>query len=234
MSPSALLTPAGGIEPAGGRRNRKNSPRGERLAKVRCKVLNFGFFSFCTAPALQKHGKGNQWSDRHLILGQEAGLLPLVASSMWTHCRRQCTPVDHKDGAGGGGLKRGQWCSCVVVRQVSMRPLGVTAWVGGWGCPGEGGRGLEEQHWHFAALQGAACPLGERVHHTHKHGCLYWTRLGWRNHFKCICTNSRPGSPNLENSFSSGERPIGATKGKQSDTKALCQPPPPPPLASPL
>ena len=29
--------------------------------------------------------------------------------------------------------------------------------------------------------------------------------------------------------MSSGERPIGATKGKQSDTKALCQPPPPPP-----
>ena len=29
--------------------------------------------------------------------------------------------------------------------------------------------------------------------------------------------------------MSSGERPIGATKGKQSDTEALCQPPPPPP-----
>ena len=27
--------------------------------------------------------------------------------------------------------------------------------------------------------------------------------------------------------MSSGERPIGAAKGKQSDTKALCQPPPP-------
>ena len=26
----------------------------------------------------------------------------------------------------------------------------------------------------------------------------------------------------------SGERPIGAAKGKQSDTEALCQPPPPP------
>ena len=26
-----------------------------------------------------------------------------------------------------------------------------------------------------------------------------------------------------------GERPIGAAKGKQSDTEALCQPPPPPP-----
>ena len=25
----------------------------------------------------------------------------------------------------------------------------------------------------------------------------------------------------------SGERPIGAAKGKQSDTEALCQPPPP-------
>ena len=29
--------------------------------------------------------------------------------------------------------------------------------------------------------------------------------------------------------MSSGERPIGAAKGTQSDTKALCQPPPPPP-----
>ena len=26
----------------------------------------------------------------------------------------------------------------------------------------------------------------------------------------------------------SGERPIGAAKGNQSDTEALCQPPPPP------
>ena len=29
--------------------------------------------------------------------------------------------------------------------------------------------------------------------------------------------------------MSSGERPIGAAKGKQSDTEALCQPPNPPP-----
>ena len=29
--------------------------------------------------------------------------------------------------------------------------------------------------------------------------------------------------------MSGGERPIGAAKGKQSDTEALCQPPPPPP-----
>ena len=28
--------------------------------------------------------------------------------------------------------------------------------------------------------------------------------------------------------MSSGERPIGAAKGKQSDAEALCQPPPPP------
>ena len=28
--------------------------------------------------------------------------------------------------------------------------------------------------------------------------------------------------------MSSGERPIGAAKGKQSDTEALCQPPAPP------
>ena len=27
--------------------------------------------------------------------------------------------------------------------------------------------------------------------------------------------------------MSSGERPIGAAKGKQCDTEALCQPPPP-------
>ena len=27
--------------------------------------------------------------------------------------------------------------------------------------------------------------------------------------------------------MSGGERPIGAAKGKQSDTEALCQPPPP-------
>ena len=29
--------------------------------------------------------------------------------------------------------------------------------------------------------------------------------------------------------MSSGERPIGAAKGTQPDTEALCQPPPPPP-----
>ena len=29
--------------------------------------------------------------------------------------------------------------------------------------------------------------------------------------------------------MSSAERPIGAAKGKQSDTEAFCQPPPPPP-----
>ena len=28
--------------------------------------------------------------------------------------------------------------------------------------------------------------------------------------------------------MSSGERPIGTAKGKQTDTEALCQPPPPP------
>ena len=36
--------------------------------------------------------------------------------------------------------------------------------------------------------------------------------------------------------MSSGERPIGAAKGKQSDTEALCQPPPlqtPSPLQTP-
>ena len=32
--------------------------------------------------------------------------------------------------------------------------------------------------------------------------------------------------------MSSGERPIGAAKGKQSDTEALCPPPPPPPPVS--
>ena len=30
--------------------------------------------------------------------------------------------------------------------------------------------------------------------------------------------------------MSSGERPIGAAKGKQSDPEALCQPPPPSPF----
>ena len=38
-------------------------------------------------------------------------------------------------------------------------------------------------------------------------------------------TNTRSGPRRVR--MSSGERPIGATKGKQSDTKALCQPPPP-------
>ena len=33
--------------------------------------------------------------------------------------------------------------------------------------------------------------------------------------------------------MSSGERPIGAAKGKQSDTEALCQPPPNPADAHP-
>ena len=32
--------------------------------------------------------------------------------------------------------------------------------------------------------------------------------------------------------MSSGERPIGAAKGKQSDTEALCQSPPPPPAGT--
>ena len=30
--------------------------------------------------------------------------------------------------------------------------------------------------------------------------------------------------------MSSGERPIGAAKGKQSTSEAVCQPPPPPPV----
>ena len=33
--------------------------------------------------------------------------------------------------------------------------------------------------------------------------------------------------------MSSGERPIGPAKGKQTDTEALCQPPPPPPPSDP-
>ena len=33
--------------------------------------------------------------------------------------------------------------------------------------------------------------------------------------------------------MSSGDRPIGAAKGKQSDPEALCQPPPPPPAPPP-
>ena len=38
-------------------------------------------------------------------------------------------------------------------------------------------------------------------------------------------TNPRPDPQRVR--MSSGERPIGAAKGKQSDTEALCQPPPP-------
>ena len=34
--------------------------------------------------------------------------------------------------------------------------------------------------------------------------------------------------------MSSGERPIGAAKGTQSDTEALCQYPPPPVQATPV
>ena len=33
--------------------------------------------------------------------------------------------------------------------------------------------------------------------------------------------------------MSGGERPIGAARGKQPDTEALCQPPPPPPPLGP-
>ena len=40
-------------------------------------------------------------------------------------------------------------------------------------------------------------------------------------------TKTRSGPQRVR--MSSGERPIGAAKGKQSDTEALCQPPPPPP-----
>ena len=39
-------------------------------------------------------------------------------------------------------------------------------------------------------------------------------------------TKTRSGPQGVR--MSSGERPIGAAKGKQSDTEALCQPPPPP------
>ena len=39
-------------------------------------------------------------------------------------------------------------------------------------------------------------------------------------------TKTRSGPQRVR--MSSGERPIGAAKGKQSDTEALCQPPPPP------
>ena len=41
-------------------------------------------------------------------------------------------------------------------------------------------------------------------------------------------TKTRSGPQRVR--MSSGERPIGAAKGKQSDTKALCQPPSPPTL----
>ena len=40
-------------------------------------------------------------------------------------------------------------------------------------------------------------------------------------------TKTRSGPQRVR--MSGGERPIGAAKGKQSDTEALCQPPPPPP-----
>ena len=39
-------------------------------------------------------------------------------------------------------------------------------------------------------------------------------------------TTTRSGPQRVR--MSSGERPIGGAKGKQSDTEALCQPPPPP------
>ena len=39
-------------------------------------------------------------------------------------------------------------------------------------------------------------------------------------------TKTRSGPQRVR--MSSGERPMGAAKGKQSDTEALCQPPPPP------
>ena len=43
-------------------------------------------------------------------------------------------------------------------------------------------------------------------------------------------TKTRSGPQRVR--MSSGERPIGAAKGKQSDTEALCHPPPPPPRTS--
>ena len=45
-------------------------------------------------------------------------------------------------------------------------------------------------------------------------------------------TKTRSGPPRVR--MSSGERPMGAAKGKPSDTEALCQPPPPPPRPPPL
>ena len=44
-------------------------------------------------------------------------------------------------------------------------------------------------------------------------------------------TKTRSGPQRVR--MSSGERPIGAAKGKQSDTEALCQPPPPPGMYTP-
>ena len=41
-------------------------------------------------------------------------------------------------------------------------------------------------------------------------------------------TKTRSGPQSVR--MSSGERPIGVTKGKQPDTEALCQPPPPAPM----
>ena len=41
-------------------------------------------------------------------------------------------------------------------------------------------------------------------------------------------TKTRSGPQRVR--MSSGERPIGAAKGRQSDTEDLCQPPPPPKL----
>ena len=44
-------------------------------------------------------------------------------------------------------------------------------------------------------------------------------------------TKTRSGPQRVR--MSSGERPIGAAKGKQSDTEALCQTPSPPPVRGP-
>ena len=61
--------------------------------------------------------------------------------------------------------------------------------------------------------------------------------------FKIFFGYSHPPPPSVDTTktrsapqrvrMSSGERPIGAAKGKQSDTEALCQAPPPPSLRTP-
>ena len=69
-----------------------------------------------------------------------------------------------------------------------------------------------------AIAKGFAGRYGRQIYHTKSRGFRQISQSQILPPPNCLGTKSPPPP--------SGERPIGAAKGKQSDTEALCQPPP--------